>query len=66
MPIGCLEIWSLLTEKLCTLENKLDLKFDETRQILKFGLKFEEKILINQSLLRKLKNLTKFKLELNR
>jgi len=43
MPIGCLEIWSLLTDKLCALENKLDLKFDETHQILKFDLHSKEK-----------------------
>jgi hypothetical protein len=68
MHIGHLEIWSLLTDKLCDWENKFDLKFEETRQILKkFDLKFEEnqKILSKPSLVRKLKNLTKFKVKIN-
>ena len=57
MSNGYLEIWSLLTDKLWDLENKFDLHFDETRQILKkFNLKFEEnqKELSKHSLVRKL------------
>jgi hypothetical protein len=43
IPIGHAKIWSLFSEKLCALKNKFDLKFDESRQILKkFDYKFEE------------------------